>query len=484
MAYANWIGIALDRTAVYLDQSEFMYGIALDITGLSFPFYVGGSIIPPSGMPEDNNMETYQGLRVTDRWYSVRLVDFLTRGTPVTGILFGNVIVGYGFEGDAAETNMPVLVGDWKEQGGGDYWLRMGSAEFANFGKYTIRVSSTPVGIFADRSFVVEVLNPELVLDSALASHTTLGTLGQRLQAIRTGTAQSGALGTIQLDAGASAINDFYKGATILITVGLGLYQARTITGYVGGTQQATIEPNWVTTPNNTSEFVIIPSGESLLAPLAIDNAWNELTTGHDVVNSFGQMLNNVRASVATGGAPGTITLDVGASAVNDFYNGNIIFISKGLGIGQARIISAYDGVTKIATISPNWIVNPGALSEYVIIPTSAVSLSATAIINGILDADLQLHLGAGVGFRNIGNMLGQLAQSEFELRTNVFAAGAVVAQGITAAMAASGCIQYQRVDMSYTKTWGAPDRTYYLLWHYDANRRNDIVKASIGTIW
>jgi len=378
MAYANWIGIIKDRTACYADETEFLKGIYFVPTGLAFTYYAGGAIpLPLFGtMPEDNNMETYQGLRITDRWYSVRLVDFPTRGAPVTGIAFGNVIVGYGFEGDAAETNMPVLVGDWREQGGGDYWLRMGVAEFANFGKYTVRVSSTPVGIFADRSFVVEV--------------------------------------------------------------------------------------------TNTADNVV----------------WDAVTTGHDVVNSFGQMLNSVRANVATAGAPGSITLDLAASAVNNFYNDNIIFVSKGLGIGQARIISAYDGVTKIATITPNWAVNPGALSEYVIIPTSAVSLSAAAIINGILDADLQLHLGAGVGFRNIGNILGQLAQSEFEYRTNVFAAGAVVAQGITIAMATSGCIQYQQVDMSYTKTWGAPDRTYYLLYHYDVNHRNDVVKASLGNVW
>lgn len=106
------------------------------------------------------------------------------------------------------------------------------------------------------------------------------------------------------------------------------------------------------------------------------------------------------------------------------------------------------------------------------------------SIVNGILDADLQLHLGAGVGFRNIGNLLGQLAQSEFEFRTNVFALIPVIAQGIDASMVARGCIQYQKVDMSYTKTWGVPDRTYYLLYHYDAQRRNDAVKASLGTVW
>ena len=100
------------------------------------------------------------------------------------------------------------------------------------------------------------------------------------------------------------------------------------------------------------------------------------------------------------------------------------------------------------------------------------------------LDADLQLHLGVPVGGRNVGNILGQLAQSEFELRTNVFATIAVPAQGITASMARKGVIQYQQVDMSYTKAWGAPDRTFYILYHYNAQQKQDMAKASLLPVW
>jgi hypothetical protein len=392
------------------------------------------------------------------------------------------VTVGYGFEGAAVETNMPVLVGDWREQGGGDYWLQIGVTEFANYGKYTIRVSPLSSANFADRSFVVEVLNPELVLDSPLATHKTVGTLGQRLQMLRANTAQAGGLNTIQLDAGASIINDFYKGATILITAGLGVNQSRTITSYNGGTLTATVQPNWGANPNVTSEFVIIPSGESILSSLAIDNVWDELTAGHKVIDSFGQIMGNARANTAVNGNFVSVTLDIGASAVDDFYNGNFIFITGGAGAGQTRVITAYDGITQVATVQPDFEVTTGAGSEFVIIPTSSMPLAAIAA--AILDADLQLHLGAGVGFRNIGNILGQLAQSEFELRTNVFATIAVPAQGITASMALKGVIQYQQVDMSYTKAWGAPDRTFYILYHYNAQQKQDIAKSSNGIVW
>jgi hypothetical protein len=234
------------------------------------------------------------------------------------------------------------------------------------------------------------------------------------------------------------------------------------------------------------AEFSIQNRSTLSVATIA-DSVWNELTTGHDIVNTFGQRLNAIRANLAVLGANNAITLDAGASGIDDFYNGSSIFISKGTGIGQVRLITDYDQATKVALVEPDWVTPPAVNSEFVIFPTATTNSSLTSvntITDAILDADLALHLGAGVGFRNIGNLLGQLAQSEFELRTNVFAIIPVAAQGIDASMVARGCIQYQQVDMSYTKNWAAPDRTYYLLYHYDAQRRNDVVKASLGIVW
>jgi len=209
-------------------------------------------------------MVVFEGTNSIDKWYPVRLVDSINLNTPELAIGFALVTVVYGFESAAADIPYVVLIGDWREQGGGNYWLRIGAGEFANDGKYTVRVSA--VGC-ADETFYVQV--------------------------------------------------------------------------------------------------------------------------------------NNI-----------------------------------------------------------------------------------TYLANAILDADLQTHLGVPVGGRNIGNILGQLAQSEFELRTNVFATVAVPAQGITAIMARKGVIQYQQVDMSYTKAWGAPDRTFYILYHYNAQQKQDMAKASLGTVW
>lgn len=93
------------------------------------------------------------------------------------------------------------------------------------------------------------------------------------------------------------------------------------------------------------------------------------------------------------------------------------------------------------------------------------------------VDTDLALHLGAGVGRRNIGAILAQLAQSEFTERENFFATIPIPAQGIDIDMVARGCVEFQRIYVSYTKNFAAPDFTYDDLYYYDAQKRIRIMK-------
>lgn len=63
----------------------------------------------------------------------------------------------------------------------------------------------------------------------------------------------------------------------------------------------------------------------------------------------------NTRDNTAAGGAASSITLDAGASAVNDYYNEHVIIITGGLGVGQVRVITDYDGGSKVATVASAW---------------------------------------------------------------------------------------------------------------------------------
>lgn len=89
------------------------------------------------------------------------------------------------------------------------------------------------------------------------------------------------------------------------------------------------------------------------------------------------RVLAILRASTATAGAAGTITLDSSAVAIDDYYNGCIIRTTGGTGGGgtggannQARVITDYVGSTKVASVSPNWETTPDNTTTFDILLT------------------------------------------------------------------------------------------------------------------
>jgi len=88
------------------------------------------------------------------------------------------------------------------------------------------------------------------------------------------------------------------------------------------------------------------------------------------------------REALATGGGPATITLDAGASALDDFYNDRGICIITGTGAGQKRKITDYTGGSQVATVGLAWTTQPDATSVFRILttdlPTAALDWNAT----------------------------------------------------------------------------------------------------------
>ncbi len=70
-------------------------------------------------------------------------------------------------------------------------------------------------------------------------------------------------------------------------------------------------------------------------------------------------------ASTATAGAAASITLGVTASGTNDAYAGMTIRTIGGTGPGQYAVIKAYNGTTKVATLTADWDVTPDATTTY-----------------------------------------------------------------------------------------------------------------------
>jgi len=173
---------------------------------------------------------------------------------------------------------------------------------------------------------------------------------------------------------------------------------------------------------------------------------WDRVLTAanHNIANSAGKRLRaidaafEVHSGTAASGAAGTITLDGAASATNDIYNGDRVVITAGTGIGEHGIILDYDGGTKVATMSKNWVVTPDNTSEFTIVPADCdIELWNGAVVTGDGDwAELQTDVDAilvDTGTTLDGRIPAALVGGRMDA-----SAGAIAANAITAASIAS----------------------------------------------
>lgn len=161
---------------------------------------------------------------------------------------------------------------------------------------------------------------------------------------LHSGVAQAGSSNTITLDSGANSNDDFYNHAKVIISSGTGSEQERIIVDYNGATKVATIAPPWVTQPDSTSAFEVEPGN------CHAETGWGTIKVGL------------IQAATST-----TATLDSTASSMDDYYNNELLHIDAGTGEGQVRVITDYDGTTKVATVHAAWTTTPDTTSEYIV---------------------------------------------------------------------------------------------------------------------
>jgi len=129
-------------------------------------------------------------------------------------------------------------------------------------------VSASVTGTdITDNSIIAKMVSKSATADWDSFTNTTdslealadAGASATGVSASDSGTAQAGAAGTITLRSAASSTNDIYNGQTVQITGGTGAGQRRLIYDYVGSTRVASITPDWITTPDNTSTYKVWP---------------------------------------------------------------------------------------------------------------------------------------------------------------------------------------------------------------------------------
>lgn len=196
------------------------------------------------------------------------------------------------------------------------------------------------------------------------ATHNVASSAGRRLRTLdsnemRAGTCQAGSTAnTIRLDAAASATDGWYDPAIVIIDGGTGAGQCRLVIDYVGASQTCIVNRDWRLTPDITSTFIVVADA------------------GLDCINE-GQ---------AAGGAASSITLNTHAKNISDTYNGCTVVLTSGTGRGQSRVITDYDGGTKVALVSEAWTTQPIAGTGYYIFGIGRAHLIPDSL-NDVRDA-------------------------------------------------------------------------------------------------
>ena len=119
---------------------------------------------------------------------------------------------------------------------------------------------------------------------------------------------------------------------------------------------------NRVTSPQPKTDVLIVRRTENCLPGAPNCEALNNSMVYLQSPLCRQEISDPVFAQAATATS---ITLDADASAISNFYIGSTIYVLSGAGVGQNRMISAYDGTTKVASLSAAWTTIPDNTSKY-----------------------------------------------------------------------------------------------------------------------
>lgn len=160
---------------------------------------------------------------------------------------------------------------------------------------------------------------------------------------IDNGTLQSATASGAVLRSAASFANDLIIGSIIVIVGGTGVGQARVIHDSVLTGDAISISPDWVTTPDNTSDYIIVAS------PPAPTNSAVLPVVSIGAINGDIQSMTDLKAFVDTGFDPATNKVQgVVLTDTVTTYTGN----TPQTGDSYARIGATGSGLTSLASQS------------------------------------------------------------------------------------------------------------------------------------
>jgi len=237
---------------------------------------------------------------------------------------------------------------------------------------FTGLLFSSMVGSGANAGLVrIRVYNTGLTTCNTYVDQISVGYAHESNDILYSGMATAGATSTITLSSDASALDDFYKPALIIIHGGAGAGQARRVDTYVGSTRVATVATPWVTNPDATSEINIYPAysvrvsdidANVITAASIVAGAlngkgdWNIGKTGYTLTQAFP---TNFASLAITGG--GAVTAGTVSDKTGYALSGTQTFNNTGTWTGNVTgSVGSVTTAITLPTIPSNWITAAG----------------------------------------------------------------------------------------------------------------------------
>ncbi len=200
------------------------------------------------------------------------------------------------------------------------------------------------------------------------ATHNVANSAGKRLRQIdaafevAAGTAQSGTATTITLATTESSISNIFDGDRVIITGGTGQREHNIITVYDGSTKIATLSKAWTVTPDDTSEYEILPANVDLQTwdhnAVTGDGDWSELQTDVDAIvaqHPLSAVIGVAQASTIAGVAQASQVV-----VTNSYFPVSVVAtVTDGAqattvaGVAQASTVIGVAQASSIAAIGP-----------------------------------------------------------------------------------------------------------------------------------
>lgn len=125
-----------------------------------------------------------------------------------------------------------------------------------------------------------------------------------------------------------------------------------------------------ITSGNNTGRILLSRTDTDGNTILFVDSTAGSFASGQTITGDTTGQTAEILATEKNGGVvvaatATTVTLDANSSSDPAFYTGKMIYLVSGEGLGQSANITAYNGTTKVATISPAWTTVPDDTTKY-----------------------------------------------------------------------------------------------------------------------